>query len=177
MKNKFYNTRKIILSILILLVVFLGVLYVNNDIGVLKFQLEEDIRLSQKIKDDWLIEGMASDAIAAYISYPEDQSDHTFSVYVNRPGISFGYFFRGGGNASVIDEYIAEFSVEGYNEHAFISMNKQKIDHVEIDDGNSDYAIDIDSGKPFAIVLPINTGEIKFFDVDGNEIDTQMISL
>lgn len=177
MKNRFYKTGKIILSLLIFLMGLLGVLYFNNDIGVLGFQLEADVRLSQKIKDDWLVEGMVSDTMAAYIAYPKDQSDHTFSVYVNPPGISFGYFFRGGGSMGSVEEHITEFTVEGYKERAFISMNKQKIDRVEIDDGNSSYMIDIDSDKPFAIVLPINTGNITFFDVDGNEIDFSMMPL
>ena len=54
---------------------------------------------------------------------PTGKTDHTFSVYVNRPGLSFGYFFRGGGDIVEVDDYIAEFVVEGNNERAFISMN------------------------------------------------------
>ena len=62
-----------------------------------------------------------------HISYPQDLSDHSFSVYVNRPGLSFGYFFRGGGNLSGGQRGIAEYTVEGYNERAFISMNQQQV--------------------------------------------------
>ena len=36
-------------------------------------------------------------------------------LYVNRPGLSFGYFFRGGGTLSGIQKGIVEFTVEGYN--------------------------------------------------------------
>ena len=68
------------------------------------------------------------------ISYPQDRSDHTFSVYVNRPGLSFGYFFRGGGSLSGVERGIAEFTVDGYNERAFISMNQPKAARLEIDD-------------------------------------------
>ena len=96
--------------------------------------------------------------MAAFISYPQDKTDHTFSVYVNRPGLSFGYFFRGGGDIVEVDDYIAEFVVEGNNERAFISMNTQNIVRLEVDDGNGIQVIDIDSGKPFAIVLPLNVG-------------------
>ena len=81
---------------------------VNNDIGVASTNLEADIRSSQKIKDDWTVEGSVSDTMAAYISYPQDMSDHTFSVYVNRPGFSFGYFFRGGGSLSGVERGIIE---------------------------------------------------------------------
>ena len=109
--------------------------------------------------------------MAAYISYPQDMSDHTFSVYVNRPGLSFGYFFRAGGKLSEIQEGIAEFTTEGANERALISMNQQQVQQLQIDDGRAKQAIDIDSDQPFAIVLPINAGSITFYDVNGNAVE------
>ena len=133
--------------------------------------LEADIRQSQKILDDWIVDGSISDTMAAFISYPQDKTDHTFSVYVNRPGLSFGYFFRGGGDIVEVDDYIAEFVVEGNNERAFISMNTQNIVRLEVDDGNGIQVIDIDSGKPFAIVLPLNVGNICFYDTNGNVVE------
>lgn len=162
---------KIMLGVVLVSILFVGFLYVNNDIGVTSTNLEADIRSSQKIKDDWTVEGSVSDTMAAYISYPQNMSDHTFSVYVNRPGLSFGYFFRGGGSLSGIDKGIAEYTVEGYKERAFISMNQQQVAQLEIDDGNSIQVIDIDSNKPFAIVLPINAGIVTFYDVNGNTVE------
>ena len=141
------------------------------EIGVTSSKLEADIRSSQKIKDDWTVDGSVSSTMAAYISYPQDLSDHSFSVYVNRPGLSFGYFFRGGGNLSGVQRGIAEYTVEGYNERAFISMNQQQVTQLEIDDGNTIQVLDIDSNKPFAIVLPISAGTITFYDVNGNTVE------
>ena len=169
-RHKLQKTWKIIIGIMLVCSVFLGYLYLNNDIGVQKSKLEENIRSSQKINDEWIVEGEISDTMAAYISYPENQSDHTFSVYVNRPGLSFGYFFRGGGSLSGVETSIEEYTVEGYNQRAFISMNKQKVDQLTIDDGNAVQVIDIDSNKPFAIVLPVNAGGITFYNVNGNEV-------
>ena len=40
----------------------------------------------------------------------------------------------------------------------------------EIDDGNEVQVLDIDSRKPFAIVLPVNAGSITFYDVNGNTV-------
>lgn len=40
-----------------------------------------------------------------------------------------------------------------------------------MDDGNSLQVIDIDSRKPFAIILPVNAGNIRFVDVNGNEVE------
>ena len=168
MKNRFL---KIVIGIVFVCILFVGYLYANNDIGVISTNLEADIRSSQKIKDDWTLDGSVSNTMAAYISYPQDKSAHTFSVYVNRPGLSFGYFFRGGGNLSEVQRGIVEFTVEGYNERAFISMNQQQVQQLEIDDGNAIQVIDIDSNKPFAIVLPINAGKITFYDVNRNTVE------
>lgn len=157
----------ILLGVILACVLVFGFLYANNDIGKTANSLEADIRQSQKILDDWIVDGSISDTMAAFISYPQDKTDHTFSVYVNRPGLSFGYFFRGGGDIVEVDDYIAEFVVEGNNERAFISMNTQNIVRLEVDDGNGIQVIDIDSGKPFAIVLPLNVGNICFYDTNG----------
>lgn len=162
---------KTVIGILLACSLFVGFLYVSSDIGIASGNLETDIRSSQKIKEDWAIDGSVSDTMAAYISYPQDMSDHTFSVYVNRPGLSFGYFFRGGGTLSGIQRGIVEFTVEGYNERAFISMNQQQVQQLEIDDGNTIQVVDIDRNKPFAIVLPINAGNITFYDVNRNTVE------
>ncbi len=162
---------KTILCVVLICILFVGFLYANDDIGVTSNNLEANIRSSQKIMDDWTIDGSVSDTMAAFISYPQDNSNHTFSVYVNRPGLSFGYFFRGGGDITQVEDYIAEFTIEGYNERAFISMNTQKVEKCEIYDGNSVQVMNIDSSKPFAIVLPINAGNICFYDVNGNVVE------
>ena len=147
---------KIVIGVVLACILFVCFLYTNNEIGVTSSKLEADIRSSQKIKDDWTVDGSVSSTMAAYISYPQDLSDHSFSVYVNRPGLSFGYFFRGGGKLSGVQRGIAEYTVEGYNERAFISMNQQQVTQLEIDDGNTIQVLDIDSNKPFAI--PAFTG-------------------
>ena len=162
---------KILLGVVLACALFICFLYVKNDIGNTANNLESDIRLSQKVSDDWTVDGNISDTMAAFISYPQDKTDHTFSVYVNRPGLSFGYFFRGGGDIVEVDDYIAEFIVEGYHERAFISMNTQNIVRLEIDDGNNVRVIAIDGGKPFAIVLPLNAGSICFYDANGNVVE------
>lgn len=162
---------KITLGVVLVCILFVGFLYANNDIGVASTNLEADIRSSQKIKNDWTVDGSVSDTMAAYISYPQNMSDHTFSVYVNRPGLSFGFFFRGGGSHPKVERGIVEFTVEGYEERAFISMNQQRVTQLQIDDGNSIQEISIDSNKPFAIVLPIHAGIITFCDVNGNTVE------
>ena len=164
---------KMVLRILLVCVLLFGFLYMDDDIGTSAANLESNIRNLQKIPENWIVEGDVSDTMAAYISYPQDRSDHTFSVYVNRPGLSFGYFFRGGGSLSGVERGIAEFTVDGYNERAFISMNQLKAARLEIDDGNTVQIIDLNSDQPFAIVLPANAGVIHFYDGNGNPVKYQ----
>ena len=158
-------------------VLFVAVLYGRGDLGVPSSRLEADIRTSAKIPDDWVVDGSVSGTVAAFVSYPQNKTDHTFSIYVNRPSLSFGYFFRGGGDIVGVDEYIAEFSVEGYSERIFISMNTQNVAWFEINDGNDIRVVEIDSNKPFAIVLPSNAGNICFYDVKGNTVEYRKQSI
>ena len=162
---------KIISAVLCIALLLAAFLYFNNDIGIPKSKIERDIRSSQNIKDSYLTVGDIQDEMAAFISYDKDKSDHIFSVYVNYPYLSFGYFFRGGGSLSIIDRNIASFTLENCSQQAFISMNKQKVNMMEIDDGNSVKKKEIESDKPFAVVLPVNAGIITFYDENGNEVE------
>lgn len=90
-RNKEFNRiRKIMLIAILVSIVFVGGLYLNNDIGIPRSKVKSDVLLTRKIQDDWMTEGVVSDTMAAYISYAGDKADYTFSVYVNRPGLSFG---------------------------------------------------------------------------------------
>jgi len=148
------------------------ILYINNDLGIPKSKLEADARSSQRIDAEWLCESAVSDSMAAFICYPEDKTDHTFSLYVNRPGISFGYFFRAGGDLTGYGKYISDYRVEGFNQRAFISMNEVGAVRLEIDDGNTFQTIPLEANKPFALILPINAGSVIFYNANDKPIET-----
>ncbi|MBE6773589.1 MAG: hypothetical protein E7544_05130 [Ruminococcaceae bacterium] len=172
MKRSVSLSLKIVATIILVCIVFAGFLILNDNIGIAPEKLEADIRSSQKIADDWIVEGYVSDTMAAYISYPADKSDCTFSVYVKRDDLlSFGYFFRSGGSIYEIEEHIAEHTVNGCNERAFLSMNRQKVARLEVNNGISVEVTEIDSDKPFAIVLPMNAGSITFYDINGKAVE------
>jgi len=173
MKLRIRQAGKILLLLLLIFLLGLGFLYLNNDIGLSDDRLAWDFRQSQKIQNDWRISGTITDTMAAYIAYPEDRSDHTFAVYVNRPGLSFGYFFRGGGDIVSVERAIAEYTVEGYRERAFISLNTQGVVRVEIDNGNEVEIIPLTSSKPFTLVLPLNAGEVTFYNEQGQVVEYQ----
>ena len=164
--------KRIICIALVVVLIICG-LFVNGNIGISEKKIVSDIRNMQYIDDSWAIEGNATDDMAAYICYPEDKSDFVFSVYLNHPGLSFGYFFRYGGALAAIEEGILELEpqLDEYEASAYISMNTKKAEKLKIDNGTEIKAIDIDSQKPFAIVLPADAGAISFYDVDGNLIE------
>ena len=150
---------------------FLALSSMGLYMGVSAKNIEKDIRVSQKINDDWNVLGTVGKDIAAYISYPKDCSTHTYSLYLNYPGLSFGYFFRSGGGIPSIDDSIALFEYDKFDEIAFISMNNCKVDRVEIGMGNDKQEIDIDSDKPFAIVVKKNLGRVCFYDVNNQPVE------
>ena len=170
---------KILLASVFVLTLFLGFRFANSGIGALiqadpgipASRLEADIRKEQKIPDTWTVEGNVSDTMAAFIAYSQDKDAHTASVYVDRPSISSGYFFRFSGPATTESRDVTAFTVNGYNEAAFISMNTKQILEIEINDGNNIRVINIDPDKPFAIVLPLDEGSICFYNLDGKIID------
>ena len=57
---------KIVIGVVLACILFVCFLYTNNEIGVTSSKLEADIRSSQKIKDDWTVDGSVSSTMAAY---------------------------------------------------------------------------------------------------------------
>lgn len=164
-------------TIVVVLAILFLILYTNGDIGTCKSNIENDARISQKINASWQVAKATTDTISAMLFYDENLSHYTFSIYVNRDGLSFGYFFRGGGSTNAENEGIAEYKLEGYHEKAYLSMNKQQVSKIEIDNGNTVEIIDLDYSKPFAIVLPAGKGAINFYNKDGDIVQTILITL
>ena len=107
-----------------------------------------------------------------YLLSPRSERSY-FSVYVNRPDFPSDISFAAAEVFPGVERGIAEFTVDGHNERAFISMNQPKAARLEIDDGNTVQIIDLNSDQPFAIVLPANVGVIHFYDGNGNPVNYQ----
>lgn len=137
--------------------------------GVFKNHLEKDARARQKISDTWEASISANEDLAAMIFFDETLDNHIFSIYIKRDGISFGYFFNYGGSSGAIMDGIQQFTYrdKGY---ALISMNKDKVSRVEVDNGVNISHIDINPERPFAVALPANCGSVNLYDMENNEI-------
>ena len=49
-------------------------------------------------------------------------------------------------------------------------MNYPQVAKIEINNGKETQVIDIDSQKPFAIVIPEDSGFVQLYDVNGNSV-------
>ena len=172
---KGYSVRPVpvVIAVALLCGLIAAWLYLDDRIGVISpDRLEADIRAAQHIDPGWTVEGSVSDHMAVFVSYPPDQShDATLSLYCNRPGLSFGYFFAGGGCVLDTEDRIAQYTVEGYPEQAFASSNRMHAARMEINDGDGVQTVSIDSDKPFALLAPADRA-VTFYDVDGNIVVT-----
>lgn len=169
MRKKYKYTT----TFVIIVIIAFCAMYLNYDIGVNKSHIEKDARNSQKVPDDWQVAKDTTDTMSAMIFYDESLRDHIYSVYINRPGFLSGYFFRSGGSLVGVMEGITEIYIEGYNERAFISMNKRQVNRIEIDNGNSIETIKIDNTKPFVIILPVNVGSVTIYDINNSVVKSQ----
>lgn len=158
-------------ALLTALVLVSGFFFLRDNIGVSAEKLETNARASQRISEDWLSAADVSDSAAAMLFYPEDGSRCTFSIYTKRSGYYFGYFFQAGGSLFSIEDGIACFTREGLAEQLFLSMNKPRAARLEIRDGASSRTIELDSGKPFTLVLPRNAGILTFYDRNGKVVE------
>lgn len=178
MKDKLRILLRIALVLLLVCGVTVGVLYVNRDIGIPTDQLEQAIRESQDIPDDWTVQTSAGDTTTAGIAYAPNHSDYAFSLYTDRDTHRFfttGWFFTMSGSLFEISDFVAAFTVNDRPETAYISMNAEKIDRAVIDSGTETRTIELDSTQPFALVLPRNRGSVTFYGADGQPAEVRIV--
>lgn len=168
MKRVLKDACAIGISLIIIFLVF----FLNNDVGIHQSKVEKDARKSQKIAQSWEVAKDSSKSMVAMFFYDESLSQHIFSIYVNRNGFSFGYFFRGGGSIGTTMDDIIEFKVEDCKDSAYLSMNKHEVSEIKIEKGKDIETIEGDSNKPFAVVLPAGGCIITFYDINGNVIES-----
>ncbi len=167
---KHVKAEKISMIIGILVIILLGILiFVNLGIvGVAENKLEQDARKDQNISSDWQMVQDINEDMCVMLFYNEAKSDCRYSVYETHDGISYGYFLIDGG----ADGFLIDSSRSMVYEDrgiALLSMNKDKVCRIEVGSGAVE-AIQVDPSKPFAVVLPVNCGEITLYDAQNNVV-------
>lgn len=162
------KVHKYIIGVIVLvLALVLLALYNNGSIGVSETKIEAEGRRAHHVNDNWQVSKSISYPIGVLLFYDAKSNDSTYSIFLNRKGFSYGYSFRAGGSVSKNDEGICELNFDGYG-RALISMNKAKIERIEIDDGQEIKTINVDSTKPFTLALPGYDGIVTMYDINNN---------
>lgn len=163
---KMHKISMIAGCLLIILLAFL-IVWQADILGVSEEKLEQDARKTQNIENSWEVAQDINEDMCAMLFYDEDKDACTYSIYLSRDGISYGYFFWQGG----VDAYMVE-SVKGLKFEdkgiALLSLNQDKVSKVVVDKDATEEVIAVDPDKPFAIVLPVNCGEITIYDEQEN---------
>lgn len=135
-------------------------------IGVAESRLVEDARESQNIENDWEVAQAVNEDMCAMLFYDEETDECTYSVYLSREGMHSGYFFSQGGRDAYMAEDVKALIFEGRG-IAVMSMNSGGVSKIV----TANQTIQIDPEKPFAVLFPIDCGDITLYD-EGENIVT-----
>ncbi len=159
MKQKIKPYLPFILSVTLISILLLT----YGNIGVSKGGLEKDARKNHHIDPTWEVATSVNENLGILLFYDKNTYEYTYSIYLNHPGISYGYFFREGGGLVGLEEGTVQFT----NEHgsAIFSLNQDKISRIEF--GNKKLSpIMINPSKPLTALIPDHSESIIMYDVN-----------
>ena len=139
------------------------VLVLTVDIGMTKNRVEKDANKDRDVFAAYVEKEVSKDMVA-FLFYDKDTREHDVRIYVNEPGLSFGYFFKYGGNSPEVEEGVGVFEIENIPAVSYVSMNKPEVSHMIVGSGDAEELIVIDSDKPFAVVVEKELGMVRIFD-------------
>ena len=170
------NNKKIIVISVILFIIGAILLNSNYMIGLNESLIESEARESQKIDKDWLNVKETNNDISALLFYDEALKKHTFSIYLNKPGFSYGYSFKHGGSSSTIDSGVKGYSYGAYG-MVIMSMNRKNISQIKLENKETLEIVKLDPVKPFVILVPETIEKVSLLDIEGDDIPIDNIEL
>lgn len=174
MKDK---DKKVAIIFSLLAIILIGFLFkANGIIGLIESQIEADARDSQKIDETWLSIGEINDEMGAFLLYDDALEEHTFSIYLNRPGFSYGYFFSHGGASTTIQSGIKSYSYGAYG-MVLMSMNTKQVSQIKLENEESLEIVKLDPLKPFVLLVPESIEKVSLFDTEGKDVQIDNIEL
>lgn len=159
------KAEKITMIVGAVVIVFLAFAIVSEAgiIGISRGRLEEDARKTQDIDNSWEMAQGANEGLCAMLFYDADRDEYKYSVYLTGESLSYGYFFRDGGAYPFAEESVHGLIYEDKG-IALLSPNEEEISRIVV----GDETIEVNPEEPFAVVLPIDCGEITLYDTEGN---------
>lgn len=159
------KAEKISLCIGLVVIVLLAfvIVWKADIVGVSAGGVEQNARVSQDIEEDWEVAQASNEDICAMLFYDKEETTCIYSVYLSKEGMSYGYFFNQGGEDAYITENVKALIFEGRG-IAVMSMNVDGVSEIVTDS----QTIQVDSEKPFVVLLPIGCGDITLYDAQKN---------
>ena len=150
-------------GIIVMILLACLIVWQADVLGVSASRLEEDARENQNINKSWEVVQGLNDDMCAMLFFDEGRDECIYSIYLSREGFSFGYFFGKGGSDAYMTENVEAVVFEDKG-IALLSLNQDKVCKIVVGDESAEKVISVDPGKPFALVLPIDCGEITMYD-------------
>lgn len=174
-KNSAPAQRLLLLAVAAVLLAALGA---GSFVGLPQSGLEQDAR--RDVGDALRLSQSTGETLSALVFYEAAGSEAgggaaSLRLYVNRPGFSFGWFFRGG--LSVPQTGIAVYEVEGCAERAYVCRNTEGICRAVFDNGAATETFELDGAAPFALVSGAGQGLLTFCTADGGEVPAERAQL
>lgn len=162
------HAKKVLLGAAVIAALgLLATLFVlRGGVGPRREHIQDDARKGQRIEETWLAAEDGGRELTALVFYPADRTRSVFSLYRKDRMPLFGWHFRGGGGVSAVDDGVAEFTVDGFGERAYVSLNTPGICRVELGSGET---LALDPERPFAIVAPCTA---VFYDAEGDVVES-----
>ena len=161
--------KKKAITVFVAMLVILA-LVLTVEIGMTKTQIEKDADKNRDVFTTSVEKELSKD-MAVFLSYDKETKAHDFRIYVNYPGLSFGYFFKYGGNSPEVENGVGMFEMDNIPAVAYISMNRPEVSHMIIGSGDAEDLIFIDSDKPFAVVVEKKLGLVRFYNQNDEIIE------
>jgi len=163
------KTEKIPILVGIVVIILLAFLIVwKADIfGVSESRLEEDAREKQKIESSWEVTRAINEDICAMLFCGTERKEYAYSIYLSRPGMSYGYFFAQGGTEDSMSEGVKGIVFEDKG-IVLLSLNQDKVCKVVVEKETGKETVQVDPGSPYVIILPVDSREITMYDAQDN---------
>lgn len=161
--------KSLVRSLLALLAaaLLLFALWCGGVFGMPRQKLMDEFSAYPSLPDGWNSTFAIGDELAACIRYKDGGPDCTASIYINRPGLSFGWFFRYGGSVHAGETTVEVLYIEGVGESVLLCPDGAGVSRLEAENASQD----LPYGHPFALVLPADMGAFTLYDAAGNEVE------
>lgn len=162
--------KRTLILVFAAVLIALSVLWKCGVFGVRGDRVTADAQKSMEIARSWsaVEAGNAKQVTGIFYDYDQAPLKGICYCYINRPGVSYGFFFRQSGNLDR-DMGIRKLDLGQYGA-AYVSLNSQQVAKVIRDDGTKPVTKSVSPYSPFVIVSEKHDCAFRFYDEKGQEV-------